>query len=143
MCSETDSTLRARSRTSVSFARHCNWHYPPKLCVWKHRFALEIVDCYILFKHRTTPRSSLKTAGCVLGVSIFLGWNITDADTWLHTDSSTIQMTTSTATTSRTYSRDVSENFTATEKTSNDSLVPHVCLFIREVGGGLFPNNRT
>jgi hypothetical protein len=85
----------------------------------------------------------LKAAGCVLGVSIFLGWTITDPDTWLHTDSSTIQMATSTATTSRTYSQDVSENFTATETTSNDSLVPQVCLFVGGVGGGLSPNNRT
>jgi hypothetical protein len=52
-------------------------------------------------------------------------------------------MTTSTATTSRTYSRGVSENCTATEKASNDFLVPHVCLFVRGLDGGLFPNNHT
>lgn len=101
----------------------------------------KIVDYHILFKHRTTSRSSLKTAGCVLGVSIFLGWAITAADTWLHTASSTIQMTTSTATTARGYSRGISANCTAMEKVISESFRP--CLLSPGTGGGYIPTNQT
>ncbi|KAF8248528.1 hypothetical protein K440DRAFT_642565 [Wilcoxina mikolae CBS 423.85] len=94
---------------------------------------------HVLFKRRALSRSSLKAAGCVLAASIFLGWAITAADTWLHTASSTVPVTITTISTPRNYSRGFSANCTSLEFKTERS----VCLTYIEYAYGKTLMNHT